>query len=74
LAGSPVLEAVASGTGAKGSHQATRLSSERPRISPDYSGKVPLSRGKINIPGSQGLKNHVAAGGLKEGATNIFFR
>ncbi len=23
---------------------------------------------------NQGLKNHVAAGGLKEGATNIFFR
>ncbi len=39
--------------GAKASHQGSRLPSERPRISPDYSGKVPLSRGKINIPASQ---------------------
>lgn len=38
--------------GAKASHQGSRLPSERPRISPDYSGKVPLSRGKINIPAS----------------------
>jgi hypothetical protein len=39
--------------GAKASHQGSRLPSERPRISPDYSGKVPLSRGKINIPASE---------------------
>ena len=35
----------------QGSSQESRLPSERPRIFPDTSGKVPLLRGKINIPG-----------------------
>ena len=53
LTGSPVRKAEALRIGAKASNQASRLPSERPRIFPNLSGKVPLWRGKINIPGSE---------------------
>jgi hypothetical protein len=39
----------ASNTEAKGFFQGSRLPSERPRIFPDWSEKVPLSQGNINI-------------------------
>lgn len=43
------------GLKARASSQGFRLPSERPRIRPGSSGKVPLSRGKLNIPASEGL-------------------